>query len=286
MVFTQKLSIAIPASLVSGVPHKREKTLKVGMVGRAAAIFGVSSVIVFPDMLERNQSREIDFVTMLLSYMETPQYLRKQLFKISPALKFAGVLPPLRTPHHPLHRRLEDLVNGEFREGATVSHVRDGTLVNVGVERNALVRNRKIPVNTRVTVKLKKIGNLLEAIVVSRKEISEYWGYRVTRSEFTLGKLLKKRLFDLTIATSKFGQPLMETSRELMVRWKASRNTLLVFGSPTLGLYELASQENLNLDDVTDYVVNVVPRQKTETVRTEEALIVTLGIFNLIFAKG
>ena len=58
----------------------------------------------------------------------------------------------------------------------------------------------------------------------------------------------------------------------------------MAFGAPTKGLYEIFKQEDL--DDVTDFVVNTIPHQKVETVRTEEALFVTLGILNLMVAKG
>ena len=278
--------MAIPASLVFDIPHLREKTLRVGMVGRAAAIFGVDEIIIFSDVPERNQNREFNLIASILSYMETPQYLRKQLFKIKPELRFAGVLPPLRTPHHPLQNRVKDLVDGEYREGAVIAHTQDGTLVDVGVERHALIRNKKMQINTRVTVRIRKTKRLLGADVVNRSEIAEYWGYKVTRSRLTFGKLLKKNAFDLVIATSKYGKPFVDISEELTNRWKASRKILVAFGAPTRGLYEIAKQENLNLDNVADFVINTIPNQNVETVRTEEALLVTLGILNYMVAKG
>jgi predicted SPOUT superfamily RNA methylase MTH1 len=281
-----ELSMAIPASLVSDIPHLREKTLKIGIVGRTAAIFGVDEIIIFPDTPHGNQGREIDLIATILSYMETPQYLRKRLFKIEPKLRYVGVLPPLRTPHHPLPSRMKDLIDGGYREGAVVSHTNDGTLVDIGVERYALVWNRKVPINTRVTVKIKKTKKQLEAEVASRSEIAEYWGYRVTRSRLTFGKLLKKNGFDLVIATSKYGKHFMEISKELVTRWKTSKNILVAFGAPTKGLYEIVKQENLSLDDVADFVINTIPYQRVETVRTEEALHVTLGILNLMVAKS
>ncbi len=251
-------------------------------MGRAAATFGVDEIIIFPDSGKRNQRREIDLIATVLSYMETPQYLRKRLFKIRPELGYAGVLPPLRTPHHPLANREKDLVDGEHREGAVVSHAEEGSLVDVGVERNALVRNRKLPIDTRVTVRIKKTQKLLEAETVDRREIKEYWGYRVTASHLAFSELLKKRDFDLVIATSKHGKPLLKTTEELMSRWKTSRRILVAFGAPTRGLYEIVKQENRGLDAIADFVVNVFPRQEVETVRTEEAVFVALGILNAL----
>ena len=97
----RKVSIAIPVSIISDVPHLREKTSKVGLVGRAAAIFRVNEIIVYPDNPRVNQAADMDLIATLLAYMDTPQYLRKKLFTLKRELRYAGVLPPLRTPHHP-----------------------------------------------------------------------------------------------------------------------------------------------------------------------------------------
>ncbi len=279
-----ELSIAIPASVVSDVPHLREKTVKIGMVGRAASIFGVDKIIVFPDIPEQKQNREIDLITTILAYMETPQYLRKRLFKIRPELGYAGVLPPLRTPHHPLPNQVRDLVDGEFREGATVAQTKDGTIVDIGVEENALIRNKRFPIDTRLTVRIKKTKPL-EAEIVNPTEIGKYWGYRISPINLPFGRFLKKRPFDLVVATSKHGTSITKTSEELMNRMKNARKVLLAFGAPTRGMYEIVNQEKLYLDDVVDFVINTIPNQETETVRTEEAVFVTLGVLNLMVAK-
>jgi predicted SPOUT superfamily RNA methylase MTH1 len=286
LVVRTKLSIAIPASLVSDIPHPREEAQRIGMVGRAAAIFGIDEIIVFPDAPRKDQNREIKLITTLLSYMETPQYLRKRLFKIRPELKYAGVLPPLRTPHHPLKSRMKDLVDGECREAVVVAHTRAGSLIDVGVERHALIQNRKLPMNKRVTVRISKMKGQLEATLKDRNDMKAYWGYVMTRSNLGFGKLLERNEFDLVIATSKQGNPISEVSQKVLSRWRASSRVLVAFGAPNRGLYEIAKQENLDLDSVTDFVVNTFPKQDVETVRTEEAVYVTLGTLSLMTAKG
>jgi predicted SPOUT superfamily RNA methylase MTH1 len=80
---TQKVSIAIPASFISDIPHLREKTFRTGLVGRAAAIFRIDEVIVYPDMPNVDQTRDVELIVLILSYIETPQYLRKKLFRIA-----------------------------------------------------------------------------------------------------------------------------------------------------------------------------------------------------------
>jgi predicted SPOUT superfamily RNA methylase MTH1 len=59
------------------------------------------------------------------------------------------------------------------------------------------------------------------------------------------------------------------------------KTILIAFGSPTQGLYEIAKLEGLKLDEIVDFVVNTIPDQKTETVRTEEAIIASLAVFKV-----
>ena len=277
-----ELSIAIPASLVSDIPHLREKTFKVGLIGRAAAIFRVNEIVIFPDLLDTDQSQDIELVTTILSYIETPQYLRKRLFKIRPELRYAGVLPPLRTPHHQLSDRTENLEVGEHREGVVTSLVKGGSLVDIGVERPVLILDKRLQINNRVTVRVTELGKHPKAVLASRGEIKTYWGYRVTVSDVPLGQLLKDQTFDLVIATSRYGSHLGKVIDELRKHWKSSRRTLVAFGAPTQGLYEIATRERLKLDEIAHFVINTIPGQGTETVRTEEALYTSLTALNLL----
>ena len=280
----KRISIAIPASVVSDTPHLREKTSKIGLIGRAAAIFRVDEIIIYQDNLKIDQTVEMNLIALLLSYMEAPQYSRKRLFKIQPELQFAGILPPLRTPHHPLDKQMKQLKVGEYREGITLSKTGESMLVDIGVEQPALIRDRQIPVNKRVTVKITKIERQVEAELANQEDITTYWGYSVAEEKSSLGKLVKGKHFDLTIATSKYGHPFAKVAEEIADRWRDSRSILIVFGAPTRGLNEIARYEGLGLNDIFDYVVNTIPLQGTETVRTEEALIATLAILNTCFS--
>ena len=277
-----ELCVAIPASFVSDVPHLREKTFRIGLVGRAVSIFRVDEVIVFTDMPKTDQSRDINLISTILAYMETPQYLRKRLFKIQPELQYAGVLPPLRTPNHPLANRTADLKIGEFREGAVIGYSKEDTLVDVGVEQPALVAGVKLQTNTRVTVKITGLGKQPKAILANHKEIKTYWGYRVTVSQVPFGQMLKKKLFDLVVATSRRGKPIDTIMDELVKSWKQSHKILLAFGASTQGLFEIAMHERLKLEDFANFIVNTIPDQGTETVRTEEAVYASLAILNTL----
>jgi predicted SPOUT superfamily RNA methylase MTH1 len=273
--------IAIPASVVSDVPHLREKTSRLGLIGRAAAIFRVNEIVIFPDNLHNVQKSDAGLVCTLLRYLETPQYLRKRLFKLNPDLQYAGILPPLRTPHHPLSHRTKELRVGEFREAVVLSASEKQALMYIGVEQPALMRNESVTVGKRVTVKVIKTGKPLEVGLADREEAPSYWGYSVTVEKRPFGSFVKNRDFDLTIATSKYGSPLADMNREIVKKWTEANSVLVAFGAPSKGLLEIVGNEGPQLSELVDFVVNMVPMQGTETVRTEEAVIATLAVFNI-----
>jgi predicted SPOUT superfamily RNA methylase MTH1 len=279
----KKLAIAIPASVISDTPHLREKTSKIGLIGRAAAIFRVDEIIVYPDNIKGNQGKEIDLIATLLAYMETPQYLRKRLFKLEPRLQFAGILPPLRTPHHPLNKKARNLKVGEYREGIVISKTKEDALVDIGVEHPALMRGKQFAVGKRLTLKIAKLGEQIEVQTANKDEIPSYWGYAVSAEKRSFGKLVENGKFDLTVATSKFGTRFADVAEKIGERWKKASSILVSFGAPTRGLFEIARDEGANLNDIVDFVVNTLPEQGTETVRTEEAVFASLSILNVWF---
>ena len=70
---------------------------------------------------------------------------------------------------------------------------------------------------------------------------------------------------------------------EIGIKWQMAERILVAFGAPSRGLHEIVKKENSRLEDIADFIVNTVPEQGTETVRTEEALIATLAIMNVHF---
>jgi predicted SPOUT superfamily RNA methylase MTH1 len=279
----KKLSIAIPASTISDTPHLREKTAKVGLIGRAAAIFRVNEIIVYPDNLKANQARDLDFIVLLLNYLETPQYLRKGLFKLEPRLQYAGILPPLRTPHHPVSGKARDLKAGMYREGLVLSEAKGGLLVDIGMEQPAILRETQYAVGDRLTLQVVNVSERVEVQTVNHDDIEAYWGFRVRAETKSFGQFVSAGGFDLTIATARLGVNLEEVSDGVDAKWSRARNILVAFGAPLRGLHEIAKDEGLRLESIVDVVVNTIPGQGTATVRTEEALLASLAIFNAEF---
>lgn len=280
----KKLAIAIPTSVISDTPHLREKTSKVGLIGRAAAVFRVDEIIVFPDAAGKSkQKKEADFITLLLSYLETPQYLRKRFFKLEPRLQYAGILPPLRTPHHPLNRKSRKLKVGEYREGVTVSKTKEGVLVDIGVEHPALMRENQWALGKRLTLQVVAADERIEVQAVNRDQVSGYWGYRVRLETRSFSSLVEKGKFDLVVATSRIGIKFENAAEKMGEHWRKADYKLIAFGAPARGLHEIVKDEGFELNDLADYVVNMVPDQGTETVRTEEAVFASLAVFNIQF---
>ena len=279
----KRLVIAIPASVISDTPHLREKTAKVGLIGRAAAIFRVDEIVVYRDSPKAAQTSDLDLVATLLSYMETPQYLRKRLFKIEPRLQYAGILPPLRTPHHPANRRAKDLRVGEYVEGLVLSVAKEGLLVDVGVESSALLRDKQHAVGERLTVQVVRAGERVEVQAANREDVPDYWGYVVKVERGSLRAAVESAKADLALVTSRKGNEFADVAEKLAGKWRSAKSILVVFGSPSRGLHEIARDEGWQLSELVDFVVNTVPCQGTETVRTEEAVVASLAILNVWF---
>jgi len=279
----KRLVIAIPASVISDTPHLREKTAKVGLIGRAAAIFRVDEIVVYRDSPKAAQTSDLELVATLLSYMETPQYLRKRLFKIEPRLQYAGILPPLRTPHHPANRRAKDLRVGEYVEGLVLSVAKEGLLVDVGVESSALLRDKQHAVGERLTVQVVRAGERVEVQAANREDVPDYWGYVVKVERGSLRAAMESAKADLALVTSRKGNEFADVAEKLAGKWRSAKSILVVFGSPSRGLHEIARDEGWQLSELVDFVVNTVPCQGTETVRTEEAVVASLAILNVWF---
>jgi predicted SPOUT superfamily RNA methylase MTH1 len=272
-----KLSIAIPSSLVSEVPHLREKTGIIGQVARAAAIYRVEDIYIY-----RDSPDEAQLIRLILSYLETPQYLRKRLFKKRPELRYVGVLPPLRTPHHPLGGRADKLRTGEFREGLVISEDGEGFLVDIGVEKPLRATGRAPSVGSRATVEISDIAQELRGRFVGRKDIDCYWGFGVHIVGQGLKGLAMSRGFDLRLATSRHAPPFSQVEAKLRSNWASAKSVLIVFGSPRRGLREMLAEDGVSLEGVFNFVVNMIPEQGCETVRTEEAIHAALAVLNIL----
>lgn len=300
------LSIALPGSIIANAKSHDQKTYLAGTIARALAVFCVDEIVIFEDEPKSQQngashdaqhgendsytafSDPSHFLAHVLSYVETPPYLRKALFPMHPNLRTAGTLPSLDMPHH---SRAND--GCDYREGVTVQSKGDGrglgTLVDVGLPEQRLLRNVEIPPHTRVTLKLDRHSNDAEAMVPTapREEAGYYWGYTVRRCS-SLSTVFTECPFDggydLSFGTSERGEHLANVSAKATPSFT---HMLVVFGG-VAGLEAAAKADrdleskgidSSNIGDLFDYWVNVLPGQGSRTIRTEEA--VWLGLMGL-----
>jgi len=256
-----ELSVAIPSSYLEDSNDEKIKTYKVGLIGRALSVFRVSKVYIYLD----TELDESHLISGILEYMETPQYLRKKLIPIKESLKYVGLLPPLRTPHHPVRRKIRDLGVGEIREGYAKVGPNGHVRVDIGVENPALLRGGVG--EGRVTVRVCSKTPL----EVELAKPPEYWGYKVER--ISISELSEKNL----IITSR-KCPVVDI-QELGEYLRGKDEVCIVFGSPRRGVFEIARKAGVELKGICR---NFIPNQGTETVRTEEAVYSALSIVNLV----
>ena len=272
-----KLIIAFPSSVTAVDPTLREKTLTVGRIGRYISIFRVDEVIVYVD--DPKYEKEAKIITDILEYMEIPPYLKKKLVPLKETLKFAGLLPPLQAPHHQVDNEVKI---GEIRNGI-ITKIRRKVLIDIGVNKLFELEQSpkyKLKKNKRITVEVTSIEPP-KVKIIDRKDLKVYWGFQLftTRS---LREAIRKANADLIIATSRYGTSITNVLNSLKKDLEKSRRILILFGGPYKGLYEIAKDEKWNLEEKVNYVINTIPYQGVKTIRTEEAIVITLALVNTL----
>jgi len=275
----RRLAVAVPSSLVSDTPHLREKTARVGLLARAVAIFRVDEVAIYLESPKASR-REAEFLERILLYMDTPQYLRRKIFPVSPEMRYVGVLPPLRTPHHPLET--EQVKPVSYREGLVLSLDRNAAIVDIGRPKPIRIKGVDLLPGSRVTVKIERRQAREKFSTIPRDSVPGYWGYDVSLSRRLLGETLKRRQNEMIIMTSKYGRPISKELANLKRELREASRLMIIFGSPQEGIKEILAREGLKTEAFSKFVLNTVPLQGTETVRTEEAIYATLALLNTI----
>jgi hypothetical protein len=280
-----KWSIAIPAAVTKNASHLREKTQIIGRIARAAAIYRIDEIIIYPDTPSQHLDRQTEEIATILTFLDTPQYLRKQLFPLTKTLRYSGALPPLRTPHHPLTKTTKKVQIGDYREGVVKTTRRSNTYINIGLDVPAVLRDVTISPNTRVTTQITTIKpKYVEVTLQNREEINIYWGYRVTVSNCSLGVIINQGNYDIAILTSKYGMPINTTTSTLKRRWQRATKILIAFGSPEEGLRQILRKEKTQIK-IPHLMLNTIPQQGVKSIRVEEAIHATLALLNFIYKK-
>ncbi|GAB9464773.1 hypothetical protein Gpo141_00002199 [Globisporangium polare] len=289
------LSMAIPGSIIDNAQTKELKTYLAGQVARAAVIFQVDEIIVFDDQLgaaknEGPTKRASDchvFLNRILQYLETPQYLRRALFPMHSDLSCAGLLNPLDCPHH-----LRSNEWSVYREGVVTDRPlkdKEGSHIHVGLQREVVV-DKRIQPGIRVTVKIdeatkehkKKMMGKLVSSAEPREQLGVYWGY-TSRFATSLSNVWQdspfKDGYDLKLGTSERGHVSVDDAD---FKLPAFRHALVVFGG-VAGIEECVNADETipvsgeDAHSLFDMWVNTCPSQGSRTIRSEEAVLISLA---------
>uniref|UniRef100_A0A1A7WAE7 28S rRNA (uridine-N(3))-methyltransferase n=1 Tax=Iconisemion striatum TaxID=60296 RepID=A0A1A7WAE7_9TELE len=288
------VSIALPGSVLDNAQSPELRTYLAGQIARACVVFCVDEIIVFDEEGEDVKSVEGEFkgvgkkghaciqLARILQYMECPQYLRKWFFPVHKDLQYAGLLNPLDSPHH---MRIDE--ESDFREGRVLdkpAKAGKGSLVSCGMRKDVRI-DKQLQPGLRVTVKLDKTWNqesrLQKGVVVAphvpRTEGGLYWGYTVRlasclSSVFTESPY--KEGYDLTVGTSERGTGVDQATLSPF------KHLLVVFGGLRGLEASVDSDTNLDVTDPSllfDLYLNTCPGQGSRTIRTEEAILISMA---------
>jgi predicted SPOUT superfamily RNA methylase MTH1 len=276
----RELAIAIPSNILEDCQSLSDKTNKIGLIARAISIFKVTKIHVY-----KNKGRsDNEFILLLLRYLVTPQYLRKNLFPIKKELKLAGTLPPLRIPSHTVNRQYNPEIV-DIRDGLCIKFDKKlkMSIIDIGLDKYGII-NDNIPINKIITVKIISISHQGKYFQLQRIKPVNYWGYDVA-SNNSLKDVLTSNDYDIKIITSKFGNNFHSSSKLILDKLdeKSHSSILIAFGSPKTGLIPLLSREKIDKSNLI--LINLFPDQGVETIRSEEAILAGLSLFNSLFTR-
>jgi len=275
------LEIWIPANVISEDDHPTVTALRCAQLARAATIFRVDRILIYLDEISKSSFRCQSLMSKHLRYLALPQYLRRRVFPRDASLKYVGVMPPLRAPSHSVPRKLSECKPGDLRVGFLVKHG-NSLVLEAGLERPLTVQGT---VARPGEVVLTRILDPERAMceIINKERVKIYLNYEVTTPRKRLGELLLKRTDScLKVGTSRLGAPVFDVERDLMAKVRTSKHILIVFGSPKEGLHQILAKEGYRCDDLFDFILNTTPLQGVVTIRTEEAVMISLAILNKI----
>ncbi len=287
-------SVLVPSSLSREAEDKREATRKLGYIARAAMIFRVDRLIVYPDGEGETGRFGDGFVETVLRYAATPPYLRKEAWGKRNELEAVGVLPPLRAPSQ---TGSESDGSGSSRQGIVTEVGPEGRVrVNCGLQHPIALNTppgMEVAEGERVTVRISSRRPVRAKLVDESPP-----GFTVERTD--LSAALGREDAGVRIAASRYGEQLTVERLETLAGDIERDGMTVAFGAPERGLpeileidreaieaaYGVEADANVEPSDLRtetgfDLWLNTVPHQGSDVVRTEEALFATLAPLSL-----
>lgn len=282
------LSVLVPSSILSIEQSLYEKTILLGFLARALAVFRADEFLVFVD--DGRMSRDLDLIVDVMEYLLTPPYLRRKVISKKGTLRYAGILPPLNIATHPTTDEGIEVL--PFREGLLLKVLGTRVKVDVGLRENLVAEIPKdlaneldLRVGTKVYVRITR-ERPLRGVLVSEADIPYYSGFklRIVDSLEILIEMLKD-VGVLGVITSKCGESASRLLREFS---SSLKKMIIMFGNHKKDFNELVSGKASNsLNNIVKISINTIPLQGVRSVRTVEALYATLALINeLMYRSG
>ena len=242
------------------------------MIARTCAIFKIKQIFIYQD--EKGDKNDSALLSTSLKYLETPQYFRKQLFPKSNLLKYAGVLQPLNISSHLTTSNQKMIKIGDIRDALIINY-KGKKFLDIGI--NKLIQYfGKMKSGTRIAIQIKTTQPKLTIKEISREDIKDYWGYSVKERSNLLSVL--SAWDGKIILTSKKGKNFTITEAKKM--FESNEPILIVFGTTNKGVYDILGTDIKKIQN--SKIFNFFPKQGTQTVRLEEAILGTLSVINIL----
>ena len=266
------LSIAIPDSSLLDESTILFKTKKISIIARTCAIFKINQIFIYQD--EKGNKNDSALLATSLKYLETPQYFRKQLFPKSNLLKYAGVLQPLNISSHLTTANQKMIKIGDIRDALIINY-KGKKFLDIGINK-PIQYFGKMKSGARIAIQVKTTQPKLTIKEISREDIKDYWGYNVKERSNLLSILSAWK--GKIILTSKKGKNFTMTEAKKM--FESNEPILVVFGTTNKGVYDILGSDIKKIQN--GKIFNFFPKQGTQTVRLEEAILGTLSIINIL----
>ena len=266
------LSIAIPDSSLLDESTILNKTKKISTMARTCAIFKVNQIFIYQD--GKQNKNDSALLSTSLKYLETPQYFRKEIFPKTQLLKYAGVLQPLNISSHLTTSNQKMIKIGDIRDALIINY-KGKKFLDIGINKYIQYFG-KMKSGTRIAIQIKTTQPKLTIKEISKEDIKDYWGYNVKERSNLLSILSAWK--GKIILTSKKGKNFTMTEAKKM--FESNEPILIVFGTTNKGVYDILGTDIKKIQN--GKIFNFFPKQGTQTVRLEEAILGTLSVINIL----
>ncbi|KAM9977592.1 hypothetical protein ACTFIR_011459 [Dictyostelium discoideum] len=303
------VSIAIPSNALSGIQSEEMKTYIIEMISRQVTMNKIDEIIVFKtdDYNEEDSQQQSDLNLLLkvLEYIETPSYLRDELFDTLEKDYFnVDKLNSINSCQQQPKEGDDDDHQQLYREGVvTNQHWKNQSIVNVGLEKLVLIPKRLNP-GTRLTIDIKNSSNgddgtgggsgdgnretndkYINGKIISPSDIKKegyYWGHHI-RLVDSLAKVASTcqyedtQNYDYIIMHSQYGEQFPSYTDVVINNAKKYNHLLVIFAdanaSSTVNPEFKLGSEVL----VPDTHINTLVDFNIKKLRFEETLSITLS---------